>query len=159
MGIVLLRVDERLIHGQVTIGWGARLKPSRYVVVDDDLAGSQWERELMALGVPPGVEAVFATVAESRDRVEEWLASDEEIVLLTRDLDHMLRLARSGRLRGTRVNLGGLHHAPGREEVLPYLYLTEQDQKRIRELEREGVEVTARDLPTSPVRSTADILR
>lgn len=159
MGIVLLRVDERLIHGQVTIGWGARLEPSLYVVVDDELAGSQWERELMALGVPPGVEAAFATVLDARERLDRWRGSDQEIILLTRDLDHMLRLARGGRLRGAQVNLGGLHHAPGRMEVLPYLYLTEEDQERIRELEREGVDVVARDLPTSPARSASDILR
>ncbi len=159
MGIVLLRVDERLIHGQVTIGWGARLEPSLYVVVDDELAGSQWERELMALGVPPGVEAAFATVLDARERLDRWRGSDQEIILLTRDLDHMLRLARGGRLRGAHVNLGGLHHAPGRMEVLPYLYLTEEDQERIRELEREGVDVVARDLPTSPARSASDILR
>ena len=44
--IVLFRVDERLIHGQVVIGWGHELRPERYVVVDDDLAESPWEQEL-----------------------------------------------------------------------------------------------------------------
>jgi len=56
------------------------------------------------------------------------------------------------------VNLGGLHHAAGREEVLPYLFLTSQDRERIVELEEEGAIVSARDLPSSPRRNASDLL-
>ena len=52
MAIVLFRVDERLIHGQVVVGWGTRLHPNRIVVVDDDLAVSPWEQDLYTLGLP-----------------------------------------------------------------------------------------------------------
>jgi PTS system mannose-specific IIB component/fructoselysine and glucoselysine-specific PTS system IIB component len=44
MSIVLFRVDERLIHGQVVVGWGAELHPDRIIVVDDEIAHSQWEQ-------------------------------------------------------------------------------------------------------------------
>jgi mannose/fructose/N-acetylgalactosamine-specific phosphotransferase system component IIB len=53
MPIVLFRVDERLIHGQVVVGWGGPLHADRIVVVDDAIAGSPWEQELYCLGVPP----------------------------------------------------------------------------------------------------------
>jgi hypothetical protein len=46
VSIVLFRVDERLVHGQVTVGWGMRLRPALYVTVDDALAGGDWEQEL-----------------------------------------------------------------------------------------------------------------
>lgn len=158
MSIVLLRVDERLIHGQVTVGWGTRLEPARYVVVDDRLAASDWERDLVAVGVPAGAEAEFASVEEARARLAGWLEAEDDLFVLTRDLDHMVRLARGGRLRGVEVNLGGIHHARGRREVLPYLYLDPEDRDRIRELEREGARVSARDLPGSARKETEDIL-
>lgn len=158
MSIALLRVDERLIHGQVTVGWGARLEPTRYLVVDDRLAVSSWERELIALGVPAGVEVEFLTVKKARADVDRWQASNEPLIVLTRDLNHMLRLARGGILAGVEVNLGGLHHAPGREQVLPYLFLDPGDRARIRELQVEGARVSARDLPTSPRRSVDEFL-
>jgi hypothetical protein len=63
--IALFRVDERLIHGQVTVGWGVRLDPVRYLVVDDLLAESDWEQELYRLGTPSGVEVHFLRVAEA----------------------------------------------------------------------------------------------
>ncbi len=158
MGIALLRVDERLIHGQVTVGWGARLQPTRYLVVDDELAQSDWERELMSLGAPSDALVEFLTVQTARGLLEEWISSTTRSVLLTRDLDHMVRLARGGLLEGMEVNLGGLHHAAGREEVLPYLFLTSQDRERIVELEEEGAIVSARDLPSSPRRNASDLL-
>jgi mannose/fructose/N-acetylgalactosamine-specific phosphotransferase system component IIB len=150
MPIVLFRVDERLIHGQVTVGWGNRLQPDLYCIIDDLLPEDEWESELYRLGAPAGTEVEFHTVGSAREAFDRWDASQARVVLLARDLDHVLRLARDGLLAGTAVNLGGLHHRRDRSEVLPYLYLDSEDRERIRALVREGVEVVAQDLPGSP---------
>jgi hypothetical protein len=71
MPVVLYRVDERLIHGQVVVGWGGPLNADRLIVVDDDLAASPWEQELYCLGVPAEFEAHFTTVAEAVGAGEE----------------------------------------------------------------------------------------
>ncbi len=149
MGIVLFRVDERLIHGQVTVGWGSELGLGRYIVVDDELPARSFERELYTLGVPEGAVAEFHTVAEARGRLDAWEGDETRTALLTRDLDHMLRLAVAGALEGRTVNLGGLHHASGRSRILSYLFLGEADLDRLRELAAEGIAVAAQDLPGS----------
>lgn len=146
MSIVLYRVDERLVHGQVVLGWGSQLLPHRYLVVDDDLAASEWEQDLYRLGTADA-ELVFATVEAARLVLPEWRADAARSILLTRDIASMLRLARGGVLQGEKVNLGGIHHGPGRLQVLTYLHLTEEDVAGLRALEEEGVEVSARDLP------------
>jgi len=149
VAILLYRVDERLIHGQVTVGWGRRLRPGRYVVVDDALASSPWEQEIHALGLPVDVRAEFVTSVEAAQRLPLWKEDDERTILLTRDLDHMVRLGAEGGLAGENVNLGGIHHAPGRTESLSYIFLDRPDEDRIRELVRGGTRVTAQDLPGS----------
>jgi mannose/fructose/N-acetylgalactosamine-specific phosphotransferase system component IIB len=149
MSIVLFRVDERLIHGQVVVGWGGKLQPDRIIVIDDEIAGSEWEQELYRLGLPAATAAEFTTVEEARSRIAEWRAGDERLILLARSVETMLRLGRGGLLRGSEVNLGGIHHAPERREVLPYLYLSESDASALRELAEEGAEVSARDLPAA----------
>lgn len=146
MSILLYRVDERLIHGQVVLGWGGQLRADHYVVVDDELATSTWEQELYRLGAGEA-EAIFSTVEEAREHLPEWRAAPQRSILLTRDVGTMLRLARGDRLRGEKVNLGGQHHGPGRQEVLSYLHLTNEDREALAALEGEGVEVSARDLP------------
>lgn len=158
MPIVLFRVDERLIHGQVVIGWGSHLRPDRYVVVDDQLADSDWEQELYRLAVGDGTDVSFHSVADARGRLPEWRESEDRIVLLTRDLDSMLRLARERALEGERVNLGGLHHGQGRSRVRSYLYLDDEDRARVRALDEEGVQVSGRDLPGSLKVSLSDLL-
>lgn len=146
MSIVLQRVDERLIHGQVVIGWGGHLRPDRYLVVDDELAASEWEQELYALGAGDS-EAVFTTVDGARHHLEAWRTEAQKSILLTRDISTMLRLAAGGMLRDTSVNLGGIHHGPDRTEVLTYLHLAPEDRDDLMALAAEGVKISARDLP------------
>ena len=147
MAVLLYRVDERLIHGQVVLGWGTGLHPDRIVVVDDDLAGSDWEQELYTLGLPDQVRASFETVTDARDSLAAWASNGERILLLTRDLATMRRLGEGGLLEGREVNVGGIHHAPGRDKVLPYVFLGSGEREEIRALVREGAHVSARDLP------------
>ena len=146
MAILLWRIDERLIHGQVVLGWGSQLRPERYLVVDDDLADSAWEQELYRLGAGDA-DVVFRTVDAARDEVAEWRESPMRSILLTRDVRSMRRLGAGGVLSGERVNLGGQHHGPGRAQILTYLYLSAEDQADLFALAEEGAEVSARDLP------------
>jgi PTS system mannose-specific IIB component/fructoselysine and glucoselysine-specific PTS system IIB component len=149
VAILLYRVDERLIHGQVVLGWGRHLRPERYLVVDEELSESEWEQELYRLSASEGTEVSFVAVSEARERLGTWRRDHIRSVLLTRDVATMRELARGGLMEGESVNLGGIHFAEGREQVRPYLYLDADDRRRIRELDREGVSVSARDLPDS----------
>lgn len=146
MPIVLYRVDERLIHGQVVIGWGNQLRPDRYVVVDDELAASEWEQDLYRLGAGDS-EVVFTTAESARAALSGWRADAAKTILLTRDTATMRRLAEGGLMVGEPVNLGGLRHGPGRIEVLTYLHLNDEDAQDLRAMAEAGVDVSARDLP------------
>lgn len=148
MPIVLFRVDERLIHGQVVVGWGGPLHADRIVVADDEIAASPWEQELYCLGVPPEIEAVFVTVDEARRRIPEWKGG-RRVIVLVRDVATARRVAEGGVLAGEEVNLGGIHHAEGRTRVLPYLHLGPGDGDALREIAASGAEVSARDLPAT----------
>ncbi|HST61823.1 MAG TPA: PTS sugar transporter subunit IIB [Longimicrobium sp.] len=147
MPIVLLRVDERLIHGQVVVGWGGPLHAEHMVVVDDDIAASPWEQELYCLGVPPEMEASFASVADARSQLAAWRDGGRRVIVLVRDVATAARLAEGGLLNGDEVNLGGIHHAEGRERVLPYLHLSDGDRDTLRQIAAAGALVSARDLP------------
>lgn len=149
MSIVLFRVDERLIHGQVVVGWGAELHPDRIVVVDDDIAKSQWEQELYAMGLPSGVTPLFEDVSAARTHLAGWRDGGERVLILTRDVATMHKLAAGGVMRGDEVNIGGIHYAPGRHAILPYVYLSADEIADINALAGEGVRITARDLPAA----------
>lgn len=146
MPISLYRVDERLIHGQVVIGWGNQLRPERYLVIDDELSTSDWEQDLYRLGAGDA-EVLFADLDGAVGALPEWRDDPTPSILLTRDISTMRGLAERGGLSGEQVNLGGIHHGPGRVEVLTYLHLTQQDREDLEAIAAAGVDVSARDLP------------
>jgi PTS system mannose-specific IIB component/fructoselysine and glucoselysine-specific PTS system IIB component len=147
--VALARVDDRLIHGQVVLGWGRPLGARFIVLVDDAVRASEWEQELYRLAAPPEVEVIFASVAEAATELAGWLARPDTGILITADVATMADLqARSGgRLRA--VNLGGIHHRPGRTQRLPWVYLSDEEFARLRALSEEGVRVTAQDVPAT----------
>lgn len=149
MPIVLFRIDERLIHGQVVVGWGGPLHADRMVVVDDALAASPWEQELYCLGVPPEIEAQFRSVDQARAEVEGWKTDPRRTIVLVREVAAARRMAEDGGLEGEEVNLGGIHHADGRAQVLPYLHLRPDERRELHEIAARGATVAARDLPAS----------
>lgn len=158
MPIVLFRVDERLIHGQVVVGWGERLKMDRIIVVDDDLHASAWEQELYCLGVPPSIDTLFATVDEARRDLPLWREEGRRIVVLVRDLHTLARIAAGGLLSREEINLGGIHFATGRERILPYLFLSPEEQMELQQIAASGAILSARDLPASRSVPLEDLL-
>ncbi|MDX2057526.1 MAG: PTS sugar transporter subunit IIB [Gemmatimonadales bacterium] len=148
MSIVVARVDDRLVHGQVVIGWGRPLELNRIVLVDAEVAASDFERDLYRMAVPAGIEVEFLRPAEAPARLAVLGGGPDRVLVLTGTVAGMSWLARaSDQIRA--VNLGGIHAGPGRREYLRYVYLTPDELADLRSLEAGGVRVTAQDLPTS----------
>ena len=147
MSWALHRIDDRLIHGQVLVAWGARLDPARIWVVDDGVAASEWERELFREAAP-GIEVRVASVAEAAAAHAGEAEAPRAAFLLVRDLDTARRLAEAG-ARVTEWNVGGLHYAPGKEKVNDYVYLDERDRESAKALLASGARLIVQDVPAS----------
>jgi len=148
MSIALYRIDDRLIHGQVVVGWGKPLNVQFIVLVDDGVRSSEPEQELYRMGVPSEIEVVFASTTEARDRLPEWERDRRVGILVSGDIATVAALTGNGH-RLSRVNIGGLHHRPGRSERLRYVYLTDAEAAQLKALAARGVAVTAQDVPTA----------
>jgi PTS system mannose-specific IIB component/fructoselysine and glucoselysine-specific PTS system IIB component len=150
MSLSLIRLDDRLIHGQVVIGWGQPLHVGFIVLVDDEVKNSAWEQDLYRMGVPPGIDVVFVSVAEVTRHLAEWTADPRPGILLVGDIDTLANLIAAAGAGGIqRVNVGGVHHRPGRTERLRYVYLTDEEAAKLKQLATNGIEVTAQDVPTA----------
>ena len=148
MTLALYRIDDRLIHGQVVVGWGQPLNASFIVLVDDEVSGSDWEQDLYRMGVPPQIEVIFASVDQAAGQLSAWEADERVGILLVGDIDTAVALAQ----RAPQVqsfNVGGVHHRTGRRERLRFVYLTDDEAAKLRQLAARGVEVTAQDVPTA----------
>ena len=148
MGVQLYRIDDRLIHGQVVVGWGQPLNIRFLVLVDDLVASSDWEKDLYRMAVPPEMEVIFNDVPTAIREHARYASDRRPGLIITGDIDSMYRLVKGVKAIGS-VNLGGIHHRAGRSEKLRYIFLTPDEEKQLRELEAAGVEVTAQDVPAS----------
>jgi len=148
VSVALYRIDDRLIHGQVVVGWGQSVAAGFIALVDDAIRASDWERELYRMGVPASVEVRFAGVAEAAAQAPAWEAEPRSGIVLTADIATMAALcAAAPSVR--RVNVGGIHFRPGRKERLRFVYLADEEAAALRALAATGVTVTAQDVPTA----------
>ena len=157
MGIHLYRIDDRLIHGQVVVGWGQPLDIRFLVLVDDLVASSEWEKELYRMAVPPEMEIMFADVKSAVRDHARYASDPRPGILITGDIDSMHRLVSGVKAIGS-INLGGIHHRAGRVEKLRYIFLTPTEEDELRALESAGVEVTAQDVPSARAVPLAEVL-
>ena len=147
MTLLLNRIDDRLIHGQVVVGWGQPLDVHYIVLVDDAVASSEWEQELYRMGVPPEMEVRFLSVADAARQLDEFRTEPRAGILLTGDIATMSRLVTEAGVRD--VNVGGIHHRAGRVQHLRYVFLTPAEAEELRAIAEQGAVVTAQDVPAA----------
>ncbi len=149
MPVALYRIDDRLIHGQVVVGWGQTLDVAFIVLVDDAISASDWEQELYLAGVPPEMEVAFESVASALSHLAAYQARSGAGILLTADIDSMRRLVEGSGGKIPAVNLGGVHHQAGRTPRLRYVYLSPGEEAALRAIASAGVVVSAQDMPAA----------
>lgn len=146
MPIILYRVDERLIHGQVVVGWSNRLKVDQIVLANDQVASNPWERELYLACVPPEIKAAILPVEVAVDRIlNNGYEKERGLVLVDSPFD-ILRMAEKGVKIGW-LNVGGVHFKTGRTKVLPYLFLSSEEISAFKKIISLGIRCECRDVP------------
>lgn len=146
MAIDLLRIDDRLVHGQVVEGWVKALRIQHVIVASDSVAADETQKALYCLAVPHGVELSCVPLVEAASgwKSDRWKEM-RSLMLVSTPLE-ALKLLELGSPVKT-VNLGGLHFRQGRVQVLKGVSLDEQDVQSLKAMSSQGVVLEARPLP------------
>ncbi len=157
--IALVRVDNRLLHGQILETWIPKLGIEEVVVADDEAAGSPLARAAMTLCVPPELPARIVKLGEV-----DWAALGAKkapVLVLVRDVAALAAARRAGLgpALARRVNLGNVHFGPGRRPVTPSVFLSGAELGILRDLVAAGFEVEARAIPSETPAGMGDIER
>ncbi len=149
MPLVLARIDDRLIHGQVTVGWSRKLQPDRIVLCSDEIHADPWQSRVYASCAPPGTAVSVldrAGAAAALGGGEGAFDPDERTILLTSDPADMLDLHRRG-VALPRINVGGMHYAKGKAEMHEFVWLDRNDLAGLRQLLASGCALSAQTVP------------
>ena len=146
MPVILARIDDRLIHGQVTEGWCPKLKPEYILVVSDDVAISELHSELCLASLPSSLEGEITGVDEAPGIINMLDSNSRAAYVLFETPKDVYTVVKNG-ARLSRVNIGGMHSTRGKREILDYIYVDDNDIRYLKGLVGLGVELDFRDLP------------
>lgn len=146
--IVLLRVDDRLVHGQVVLGWGSALRPDRILLADDAVAANEWERQLYTAASVEIVVSV-ATLAEAAKQLTGGVFDRERVLVVVRHPAAVLALMDLG-VSVAEANVGGLHFRQGRERIADGVFIDAEERAQLRALVKRGVLLDGRPVPGGP---------
>lgn len=147
-GVALVRVDNRLVHGQVLEAWLPALDAHGILVADDEAAGNVLARSAMALAIPPRVtfQVLRLPAAAELLRPGGKGPQAERTVVLLRDVRDAMALHEMG-VPIPQLNLGNVHFGTGRKQVSSSVFLDAGEIEALSKLAREGTLVEMRAVP------------
>lgn len=147
-GVLLARIDDRLVHGQVVVGWNQVVRAKHIVVCSDRAAGDEFERAIVeAASAPADLSVRVYGLGETARALSEGAFLEGGVILLFEGPADALRLINAG-ITLDRVNVGGMHQKPGKSEAAVAVWLDDRDGEVLRALVATGARVTAQMVPS-----------
>ncbi|WP_044642752.1 PTS galactosamine transporter subunit IIB [Risungbinella massiliensis] len=144
--ILLTRIDNRLVHGQVGVIWTSTLGANLLVVVDDQTANEPLQQQLMeATAKSSGAGIRFFTVQKTIDVIHK-AAARQKMFIICKTPETVRRLIDGG-VPIQEVNVGNMHYSAGKKELTKKVYVDEKDLEDLHYLQSKGVEVYIQDTP------------
>lgn len=144
----IVRIDDRLIHGQVIVGWGQSLEIDPLILASDRVAKDETLLKTYQSIVPAEMNNEVLTIQETADRWSRGELKDRRAMIVVEAPVDALKLVRLGAPLKL-LTIGGLHFREERQELLPYVFLSEWDRTTLSELRKEGVKIRCQDVPTA----------
>ena len=157
MPLVQVRIDDRLIHGQVVVGWRNALRPQRIMLCSDDVAHSEWQRTIYMSAVPNDIAASVLSSQQTIDALNSNKFHDERVILLVDTPRTIVELVQAG-VQILDVNIGGMHFKPGKNQIAPFIFVDQQDIEHFKMLHKMGIRLEGRDVPTRTPIDIAKVL-
>lgn len=150
MTLIWTRIDQKLIHGQVSVAWVPRLNIDAIVVTDQDTAADPWAQKVMLMGLPPEVRvARFVPPTQLAGLLAEAEMASRRVLVLFKSLEGFLEAAAAG-FYPVRLNLGNQAGQPPERDIRlsDCFYASSRDLRDLSVLSRAGLEVVIQAVPT-----------
>jgi len=143
--IVLARIDDRLIHGQVMTAWMKTRPAKRILVIDDKVAADAFMIEVIELAAPTGVKVDVYSCDQAIEALKDGL--DTPTILLAKVPDTYKRLLDGGIALGE-INLGGMGMAPGRKTLYKNIAASEVERSVMKGFLAQGIDIKIQIIPS-----------
>lgn len=155
--ILLTRIDNRLIHGQVATQWTSSIGANLLLVANDNVANNPMRQGLMDMAAPTGVATRYFSLQKTIDIISK--ASDKQLIfIICESPEDVLTLVKGG-VAIDKVNIGNMHMSEGKRQVATCVAVDDRDVSAFKELEAAGVKLEIQRVPTTPVEDTDKLFK
>lgn len=154
MPIVLVRIDDRLVHGQVVQGWIPQLDPDEVLVVSRGVQTDEMRKTLMRLSLPDEIELKVMNPPEAAAYVGAEKKDGPKTLILAPGPSEVAEMLDSGAAFSS-VNVGGMHYSVGKTQMGKAIFLSAEDISSLKQIASKGVKLEGRGVPTD---ETVDVL-
>lgn len=144
--IILTRIDNRLIHGQVATQWTSSIGANLILVANDEVADDKLRQRLMDMAAPQSATTRYFTIQKTIDIIHK--ASDKQkIFIICETPQDVLKLVEGG-VPIDKVNIGNMHMSKGKEQVVGSVAVDQDDVDTFSRLQDKGVELEIKRVPS-----------
>ena len=151
----LVRIDDRLIHGQVITVW-CKTKPiKRIQIVDDTVAADSFMVDVLRLAAPAGLDVVAETVEKSVESLQDNPSPETTMILMK--YPKTARQLYDAGITFSALNIGGMGMGPGRKNVFKNTSISKDEYDTLKSLQDDGVQITFLSIPGEKSKEFKDI--
>ncbi|MFB3897335.1 MAG: PTS system mannose/fructose/N-acetylgalactosamine-transporter subunit IIB [bacterium] len=147
MALKLVRIDDRLIHGQVVVGWVRFLNADHIIVANDVTAQDVMQKALYEMVVPQELKVSILTLSETVEKFRQAAFGNDSIILLVSRPQDILKLVNMGMMVKS-INVGGMRFEPGKRQISKSISVNNEDCSVLATLVSQGIEIEGRAVPT-----------
>lgn len=146
-GIVHIRIDDRLIHGQVATLWTNELSITRIMVVNNEVSANEVQKTMLRIAAPSNVSTSLISEEKAVTNIKNGKYHGQRVLMIVKDPETIIRLMDSG-LDIKKINVGNMSTRENTHHIKPSVSITPEEEEAFHQLLDRGVEITAIMVPT-----------
>lgn len=155
--IKLVRVDHRLLHGQVAFSWTKTLDADCILLASDNLVKDELKMAAMRMAKPTGIKLVMKSIEDSIKALNSGVTDKYKLFIVVESVDDAYRLATSVQTIKS-INLGGMKARDDRRQISKAVFVSDDDVAKLKELNEKGIELEIRLVPTDTKQNAMKLL-
>ncbi len=157
--VVILRVDDRLLHGQVAFSWLNLLGPDAIVIANDEVMTNEIQKTAIKMAKPTGVKMSIRSLKGGINLINDERVRDLKLFVVVKTTEDALALINSIHEHISLVNIGGLsNRTKGNNKIVKGVYLSDQDIINVKEIMKKVDKVDVRIVPTDSNKNIATLI-
>ncbi|EQA4766505.1 PTS system mannose/fructose/N-acetylgalactosamine-transporter subunit IIB [Staphylococcus pseudintermedius] len=146
MAIIGSRIDGRLIHGQVANLWATKLNIGRFIVIDNEVAQSDIDKQALKLATPAGIKLSVLPVEKAANNINNGKYDSQRVMVIAKRPDRFVELVNNG-VKIEELYVGNMSQTNETRSVTNSINITDEDVNNFKLLQEKGVNIISQMVP------------